>query len=96
MTHMPPTIDMLPNGQFRTPPRPAGIPFTMKLAAGAALVAIIGGSLAVAAFAIWFVSMILPVVLIAGGVAYAALRFRRWRLLRSQGSASVSRFGRFS
>ncbi len=96
MNHVPPTLDMLPDGRFRAPPRPAGMPLSTKLVIGATLVAVLGGSLAVAALAVWVVSMILPVVIIAGAVAWAAMRFRRWQLLRGQGNGGArypARFG---
>ena len=85
MNRIPPTIDMSPDGTFRAPPRPQRLPFSTKLAVGGVLVAALGASLAVAFLAIWVVSLILPVVIIAGGVAWAAMKYRRWQLLRSQG-----------
>ena len=85
MVQRPPTIDMLPDGTFRAPPQPPRVPFSLKLGVGAVLVAVVGLSLSVAALAIWFVSLILPVVVIAGVVAWGALRFRRWQLLRGAG-----------
>ena len=75
---------MLPDGTFGGGPRPPLVPFTTKLMIGAVLVAVLGGCLAVAALALWFVSLILPVVLIAAAVAWAMVRFRRWQLLRGQ------------
>ena len=95
MTRTPPILDMRPDGTFQDgtfragpSPQPAGQPFraapfrvpvSAKLMIGGALVAAVGVSLAVAFLAIWLVSMILPVVIIAGGVAWAAMRMRRWR-----------------
>jgi hypothetical protein len=43
---------------------------------------VIGGSIAVAALAIWVVSMILPAIILAGAVAYGLFRYQRWQSLR--------------
>ena len=83
---------MLPDGRFREVPRRPVLPFSMKVAIGAALVALVGVTLTVAALAIWVVSLILPVVVIAGAVAWGAMRYRRWQLLRGQGP-KVGGFG---
>ena len=83
MTRLPPTLDMLPDGSFRAPPPPPrGVPLSFKLLVGAILVALVAAAIAVAALALWLFSMILPVVIIAGAVAWATLKFRRWQLLR--------------
>ena len=82
----PPVIDMTPDGRFREPLRQrAGIgangrlPVSVKLLLGAAVVAVLAGTAAVAALALWVVSMLLPVMVIAAGVAYAAYKYRQWR-----------------
>ena len=67
---------MRTDGTFRAPPR---VPFSTKLMIGGALVAVVGASLAVAFVAIWVISLILPAIIIAGGVAWLAYRFRRWK-----------------
>ena len=85
MNREPPTIDMLPDGTFRAPPRPRTVPFSAKLMVGSVLVAAVAASIVVAALAIWVVSMVLPVLIIAGAVGWAALRFRRWQLFRGDG-----------
>ena len=84
MTRTPPTIDMLPDGRFGATPRPPQVPFTTKVMVGAAIVAMLGTCLAVAALALWFVSLILPVVLVAAAVAWGMMRFRRWQSGRGQ------------
>lgn len=78
-----PTLDMTPDGRFRTPQKP---PLALRVAAAALIVAVIAGGLAVAAFAFWLVFMLVPVVLVAGLIGYAALRFqmRRGSLGRSR------------
>lgn len=74
MRNNPPTLDMLPDGTFRRPPT---VPFTTKLIVGAVLVAMVAGSIAVAVAALWVLSVILPVVIIAGGVAWLAMKWQR-------------------
>ena len=95
MDRTPPTIDMTPDGAFRAPPRRPVMPLSMKVALGAALVAMVGVTMTVAALAIWVVSLILPVVIIAGGVAWAAMRYRRWQLLRGGSDLRPQQPGRF-
>ena len=82
----PPVIDMTPDGRFREPLRQGqasgwwpGFPLSFKLLIGAVAVAVLAGTAAVAALALWVVSMLLPVMVIAGGVAYAAFKYRQWR-----------------
>ena len=77
----PPVIDMTPDGRFREPLRTPGtrVPVSFKLLIGAVVVAVLAGTAALAALALWVVSMLLPVMIIAGGVAYAAFKYRQWR-----------------
>lgn len=82
MTHIPPTLDMRLDGSFRTPPQPRGLPLSFKLMVGAILVALVAAAIAIAALALWVFSMVLPVVILAGAVAWATVKFRRWQLLR--------------
>ena len=83
MNRVPPTIEMLPDGSFRVPPRRPLAPFSAKVMLGALLVAAVALSVAMAVLAIWVVSLVLPVIIIAGAVAWAMYKFRRWQLLRS-------------
>jgi hypothetical protein len=82
MSRIPPTLDMLPDGRFRTPPPPPGVPLSFKLMIGAVLVAVVAGAIAFAALALWVLSLILPVVIIAGAFAWVMVKVRRWQLLR--------------
>jgi hypothetical protein len=84
MNRIPPTLDMLPDGSFRRPPPlPAGgVPLSFKLVVVAVLVAVVLGAIAVAALALWVFSMILPVLILAAVGAWAAVKLRRWQLLR--------------
>ncbi len=78
MNRTPPTLDMLPDGRFR--PAPRGLPLSTRLMVGGVIVAVLAGAAAVAMLALWLLTMLIPVVLIAGIVAYAAYRVQRWRL----------------
>jgi hypothetical protein len=83
MNRIPPTLDMLPDGRFRSaPPPPSGVPLSFKLMVTAILVALVAGAVAVAALALWVFSMVLPVLVIAGAGAWAMMKYRRWQLLR--------------
>ena len=64
MDRTPPTLDMRLDGSFRTEPK-AGVPVSFKLMVGGILLALTAGAVAVAALAIWVVSLVLP-VLVAG------------------------------
>ena len=81
---MPRILDMTPQGEFVRQPvrmdRTANWP--LRLGLGAAVVAIVTGGLAVAALFLWVASVLLPVALVAGGVAYVAFRYQRWRARR--------------
>jgi fatty acid desaturase len=68
-----PILDMTPDGRFRSPQKP---PFAVRIAAVALVIAVVAGGLAAAAFALWLVFMLIPVVLVAGLIGYAALRFQ--------------------
>lgn len=81
----PPVIDMTPDGRFREPLRQGApgigprVPLSFKLLIGAVMVAVLAGTVAVAALALWVVSMLLPVMVIAAGIAYASFKYRQWR-----------------
>ena len=83
MNRNPPVIDMTLDGAFRTPPRvAAGVPLSFKVLVGAVLVAVMAGATAMAALAIWVASLLLPVLIVAAGVAWAMVHYRRWQALR--------------
>lgn len=81
----PPVIDMTPDGRFREPLRQGApgigprVPLSFKLLIGGVAVAVLAGTAAVAALALWVVSMLLPLMVIAAGVAYASFKYRQWR-----------------
>jgi hypothetical protein len=76
------TIDMTPDGAFVQPagPRPSasGV-WAVRLGLSAAVVAAIAGAVAVGALVLWVASVMIPIALIAGVVAYGAFRFQIWR-----------------
>ncbi len=77
MPNRPPLqIDMLIDGRFRVPPRS---PIAMRIAGIAIIVAVLAGGLAVAALVLWFAVALIPIAVIAGAVAWAAIRFQLWR-----------------
>ena len=89
MNDRPPTLDMRLDGSFRTPPR-AGLPLSFKLMMGGVLLALTAGAVAFAALAIWVMSMVLPVLLVAGLFTCGMVRFRRWQAIRAMsGSRSL-------
>lgn len=85
MDRRPPTLDLLPDGRFRT--APAGVPLSLRVLVGAALLALIAGGLAIAAVAVSVAAALVPVALLAAVVAWAMLRWRRWRAGLRRGSA---------
>lgn len=77
---LPQTLDMTPQGEFVT--RPAGGGWPLRLGLGAAIVAAVAGGLALAAVFLWLASVLIPVALVAGLVAYLAFRYQMWRARR--------------
>ena len=75
-----PTLDMTPDGEFREPP-PG--PFAARVFRVAVLVAAVAAIACVAALALWFALVLIPVALIAGLVAWGALRWQLWRARRA-------------
>ncbi len=71
---VPQTIDMTADGEFvHAQPRPT---WPLRLGLGAALVAVVAGAVTVAAVFLWIASVMLPVALVAGAVAYLAFRLQ--------------------
>lgn len=71
----PPEIELLPDGRYR-PRRP---PVAARIFAWAVVVAAVAGALAVAALALWFALILIPVVVVAGLIAWLAFRYQLWR-----------------
>jgi len=72
----PPELEMRADGSFRMPPRP---PLLTRLFIWAAVIAVIAGGLALAAFALWLALFLAPIALAAGVIAWLAFRFQLWR-----------------
>ena len=75
-------LDMTPDGRFRSPARP---PIAPRVIAGAILVAVVAGGLALAAFALWIALLLLPVAILAVAVAVLTIRFKLWQARRRAG-----------
>ena len=82
------TLDMTPDGQFRTPPQ---APWAARILRYAIVVAVLAGALAAAALVLWFALILIPVAIGAALVAYAAFRWRLWKLRRSYPGQGVMR-----
>ncbi len=67
---------MTPNGEF---PGHTGTPVSTKILRVAIMVAVLGGALALAAFALWIALLLIPVVFAAAVVAWLAWRWRLWQ-----------------
>ncbi|HUB49766.1 MAG TPA: hypothetical protein VMB73_32745 [Acetobacteraceae bacterium] len=78
----PPELEMRVDGSFRSPQRP---PLLTRIFFWAAVIAVIAGGLALAAFALWLALFLVPVALIAGVIAWLAFRFQLWRARSSLG-----------
>jgi hypothetical protein len=72
---MPPEIELLPDGSYR-PRRP---PIAARIFAWAAVIAVVALALVVASFALWFALILIPVVVVAGAIAWLAFRYQVWR-----------------
>ena len=72
---MPPELDLLPDGSYR-PRRP---PISARIFAWAVVIAVVAAALAVAAFALWIALLLIPVVAVAGLIAWLAFRYQLWR-----------------
>lgn len=72
-------IRMTADGRFIDPP---ATPIASKIFRVALLVALAGTVLGLAALAIWFTLMLIPVVLAASAVAWLAWRWRLWKMMR--------------
>ena len=73
--YRPPEIELLPDGSYR-PRRPS---IAARIFAWAVVIAVAAGALAVAAFALWFALILIPVVVVAGVIAWLAFRYQLWR-----------------
>jgi predicted lysophospholipase L1 biosynthesis ABC-type transport system permease subunit len=81
-----PQIDMTPQGEFLEPPKPG---IAEKLLRYGVIVAVLAGLAAMAALALWLALALIPVAIVAAAIAYAAFRWRMWKLSRSAGRNST-------
>jgi len=72
-----PQLDLRPDGSFTR--RPTGLPWSARIGIAATLVALVAAGIAGAALAIWLILILLPVIVIAGVIAWGAFRFQLWR-----------------
>ena len=80
-----PVIDMTPEGEFRelAPPRDSWLDRMLaRVGATAVLAGVLAGGLVVAALAIMFAALLLPVAIVAGLVGFGALWWRARRARR--------------
>lgn len=82
-TREPPELEMTLDGQFTRRPDAIGLP--AKIAIVALVVAMVAAGLAIAALALWFALMLIPIAAAAGLVGWGAMRFQMWRARRSLG-----------
>ena len=71
----PPELDLLPDGSYRQR-RP---PIAARIFAWAIIIAVVAAALAFAALALWFALILIPIVVVAGIVAWLAFRYQLWR-----------------
>lgn len=79
MQHLPPTLDMTPDGGFRVPRRPS---LGFRLLLGAVVLAVVAALGVLGALVVGFALLMVPVVIAAALVAYFLLRFRIWQARR--------------
>lgn len=80
-----PVIDMTPEGEFREPAPPrASWPDRVLARVGAysVLAAVVAGGLVIAALALVFAAILLPVALLAGAIGFVTLWWRARRARR--------------
>ncbi len=84
-------LDMTPDGDFRAAPRFSGKPVSswpLKLGLGAAVVSAGAVALVAAALFLWLASVLIPIAIVAGLVAYIAFRIQVFRAVRRHRTAA--------
>jgi hypothetical protein len=84
---LPPELDMLPDGSFR----PRQPPIAARVFRWAVVIALLAAALAVAALALWFALLLIPVAIGAGLIAWLAFRYQLWRAGRSPRRTDIQR-----
>jgi hypothetical protein len=72
---MPPELELLPDGSYRVR-RP---PVAARIFAWAIVVAVVAAALAVAALALWFALILIPIVALAAAIAWLSFRYQAWK-----------------
>jgi hypothetical protein len=91
-----PVIDMTPDGEFRSAKTWSGkspfgafrysasiTPGTLKIGGIAILVAVLAGTVAAAALALWLAMTLVPIAIVAGLIGWGALKIQRWQARRA-------------
>jgi hypothetical protein len=79
---VPPELEMRADGSFSLPPRP---PILTRIFIWAAVITVIAGGLAVAAFALWLALILVPIALLAAVIAWLAFHIQLCRARSSAG-----------
>ena len=83
-------LDRTPDGAFVDPPRRS---WADRLIGGVLMLAGAGIAIIGTALAIWFTLLLIPFVIAAGLIGYAALRWYLWRARQSVSGQPFDRFG---
>ena len=78
-TESAPVLDMTPDGQFVDAGSGPANPMAARAMGVALLVAVLAGAIGVALLAFWIASLLIPVALIVGLIAYGVMRVQAWR-----------------
>ena len=89
----PPVIEMSVDGRFIDPRR---IRWPMRIAGIALMVAVVAGAIGIAALALWIATLLIPLAVFAGCVAWIAYKFQSWRQSPAAGRPSPGRDVRFT
>ncbi len=73
-----PVIDMTADGQFIGVTRGGPPPLSVRIIAGAVLVAVLAGAFAIAALALWLALTLIPIAIAGALIAYGAFRVQLW------------------
>ena len=77
-SRLPPEIELLSDGTYRT----RQTPLAARIFRWALIVAFTAAALAIAALALWFALVLIPVVIAAAVIAWLAFRYQVWRASR--------------
>lgn len=86
---------MTPDGRFRSQPRRPSAPLSFRILVAAVVVAAVALAASVAVFALSLLAVLIPVAAGAAAVAWATLRYRRWKRRRAAQHAVVPGRGPF-